>query len=718
MKKLGFALSLLTLMLGRSNTNTVLAASGEELHVYSAEIPWNQFGESYTTYNSITDAINSADPGDTIVVHEGIYRETVDINVSNLTIKAFENDYVLVTGSDLVSGFSPVYNMPGVYYADVAYSYNESEMPYTQVFVNGDEKTMARHPNLTIDDMMAPLELGGGYSKLSNIHKDSGTLVAEVTFEDLPNVNLEGGIFRGLTGKNRNYVIGDVVGSSGDTLMFEGFTANDWRTVNKKIAADYHDYGFGFVTHKNLIDTPGEWFVEDNKVYYMPQYSMDNLEVEMQVRKKVLQMDNVNNISIQDINFTAGNAEMINVDGLTIEGCSFRYLHPFFTTSGYGMGSSSRTGIYMENCDNGVYRDTYVAHSWGNGITLTDESNNNSFYNCIIEDIGWLGIFTAGIYARGDNTRIENCTLNENGRFQIRVETSVKIDILHSEFKGAMQMGEDAGPLEFTSTGHLVPLDLDGSEIAYNKVHDVRGVPVSAGGYNKQFVVGFYMEDTNNYTAHHNLVYDIIADSYDGPEYLQRKGSFLYLGPRFKALTEPVNFYNNTIWNYNNNINIWNIQIANYDNLMAQGAGFKTHTGSMANGNFVNNLFQTGPFSINYAAQNLTKTGGTQSNATISENKWKSIETSDMDKFFDHAAQVGYSFNPETNMMFDRNEDYYVDSANGDFRLTNWSPAKNAGTPIPGITSSNNPDLGALEGSDYVLSAGAMLEIPYFKEIR
>ena len=45
---------------------------------------------------------------------------------------------------------------------------------------------------------------------------------------------------------------------------------------------------------------------------------------------------------------------------------------------------------------------------------------------------------------------------------------------------GAMEVGGDAGPIEATSTGKIGAIDLKGSVIAYNKVHDVVGVPVSS----------------------------------------------------------------------------------------------------------------------------------------------------------------------------------------------------------------------------------------------
>lgn len=693
-----------------------------ELHVYSDEIPWNAAAEATTLeYETISDAIADAIEGDTIIVHEGIYREVLKIAKDNITVKAAEGEYVLVTGAEVVSGFVPYEAMEGVYVADVPANYKETTLPYTQVYANGNVQTMARFPNLTIDDMMAPLEEGGGYGKTIDLYKNKGEAEGHVTFAEgeLPDVDLTGAVYRGLNGKNREYMFGDVVASEGNTLTFTSTTKNNWGNATAEIKKGYHDYGFGFVTHKNLIDIPGEWFVEDRKLYYMPEGDIKDLSVDLQVRQQVLQMNNRENITLEGLNFVAGNVQIKGTETANITNCTFRNLQPFYVIKGYGMGDSGQTGVYIENSKNVTFRDTYIGDTWGTGVQISGGADN-SFYNCRFEDMGWIGTFTAGIYTSGANTIVEDCTFADHGRFQIRVDKDVKIDILHSSFERAMEMGEDAGPLEFTSTGKIAPLDLKGSEIAYNKVFDLSGIPVSSGNYNKQFMVAFYMEDVSNYTAHHNLVYDITADSYDGPEYVKRDSRFLYMGPRYNAMHLPVNFYNNTAWDYGSTIGIWNIVIANHDELRKQGLKQEDNTGMMTDGHFANNLFDEGSFSVSYVAQNLNMNGGSKGWVTIPEDDWKDIETDDMDEFFEHAAKIDYAFNPEANMIVtaDATDSTYVDAANGDFRLLDGSAAKGAGVEIPGITSSANPDLGALEGSDYVLSAGSTLELPTFKEIR
>ncbi|OON95351.1 MAG: hypothetical protein ATN31_11135 [Candidatus Epulonipiscioides saccharophilum] len=696
-----------------------------EMHIYGAEVPWGEpkMDLPEDSYTSIAVALNNAIAGDTIIVHEGVYREALNIKFDNITIKNFEDDYVLVTGTELVTGWQPALDhpTPGVMVAPVNERWAKATTDFTQVFVNGKMGEMGRHPNRTLDSMMMPTIEGGGYDEVSSIYKNANE-PGNVTFNNgLPDLDLVGGLFRGLIGKAREYAIGHVVAKEGDKIQFEAVSKNNWSNEASIVAESYHKFGFGTIMHKNLIDVPGEWFLEDNLLYYLPEdgQEMTDLIVEMQVREKVLLINNADNVLIEGINFKAGNASIKNMNDSKIIDCSLRYLHPFWLTTGYAQGSVNPTGIWVENSDGNIFEDTYIAHTWGTGLVLIS-GQGNTVKNCIIEDIGWLGAFSSGIYTEADETRIEDCTFRDNGRSQVRVRAhGKKTDIVHNEFVGAMRMTEDSGAIAAESTGWVGPLNMKGSEIAYNKIHDVQGLPVSSGAYVRQFMLGLYLEDTDDYTAHHNLIYDIRADNYETDLPLERFGGMLYMGPRYNAMHDPVNFYNNTAWNIEKVINVWNIEIANHEELLAEGLKQKDATGLMSDGHFANNIIQTGICDLSYMAQNITHTGGRISGATV-EGGPKGLITNDLTEFFEHAATVGCQFNPENNYTFglETATEHFVDVANGDFALNENSPAYQGGVVIEGITSSINPDAGALEGGGYVLTAGSTLEIPEFKEIR
>ena len=692
-------------------------------HVYAKEIPWN--AENSVKGNdkiySITEAIAKADAGDSIIIHEGIYRETINVTKSNLNFKNHANDYVLITGTELIKGWTPANGMKdGIMQADI--SKCDIQTDFTQVFSNGSIQQMGRFPNNNTGKMMEPMDPNSGYALLDEISKDQGVNAdCYALFKDVkpPKADLSGGYFRALVGKNRHYAFGEIkdVSPSG-RITFKGLNSGPWKDADEAVKKTNHKFGWAFLFHKNLIDIPGEWFAEDDKLYYMPQTKNINSErIEMQVRKYVLRINNANNTSLCGLNFTAGLADMKDSNKNSITNCSFRYLSPFFIPDGYGMGDSGSKGFYIENCDNNIFANNYLAHNWGSMITLKN-CNNSTMKNCVIKDFGWVAIFTAAVYLNGsDETSISKCSFGEAGRFHLRVDgKGGKLIMTDNDFYDAMKVGEDAGPIEVTSTGRIGALDLKGSVIAYNKVRDTYGIPVSAGNYLRQKITAFYMEDTENYTAHHNLIYNFMADNYDGEykEEVEKHGEFLYIGPRYNPMYRPVHYYNNTVWKVNQIMGVWNNEIDNWKEL---GLTPPDTTGFMRDGHFANNIIVDGPnYKMSYVRKKISKTGGNSGYVTL--NPSPSFYATSFKTFAEKAKPLGYEFKPENNVFFSpaMEAQNFVDAEKGDFSLLPTSSAVGAGRVIKGITSSDAPDCGAFEGGDRVMHAGAELKTPDFKE--
>ncbi len=673
-----------------------------ELHVYQTK----ELASANHGYYTINDALSNASSNTTIFVHEGIYREELIISKKdNISIVAYENESVYITATEEINNFSK-YNDNGIYVADVM----DIETNYTQLITNGIKNEMAKFPNKTIESNMEVFEDGGGYSYLTDIYKNAGE-PGYVTFdENVPDVDLTGGIFKGFIGKNRQYPVGTIVSNDKNKIGFNSITNNEWQTV---VEPTDHLFGFGYIYHKNLIDIEGEWFLEGNKLYYMPpkDENINDLLIEMQVREKVLTINNSNNIEINNIHFYGGTSEIKKTNEFIMRNSSMQYLSGFYMKAGYGDYDSCFTGIYIENCDNLYFRSNYIGRTYGNGFYLKDV-DNSIFSNCIMEDIGSSGIFTSGIYTNGGNLIVNKCTFNENGRFQIRVRGEGKYIITDNVFSSSMMLGEDAGPLEFTSTGSVYPYDLQESIIAYNIINDVRGIPVSgSNGYLKQFVKAFYMEDVENYTAHHNLIYDIKAKNSlhmleDFPKLILESG-LIYLGPRFNELTKPINYYNNTAYDYDTNISIWHIEINNYKELELDHTG-----GSLLDGSFINNALEEVSFSIGYNTKNIDITGGFIGGNLTNENGFaSSYKSFSFDDFASKLDTINYYLNPQNNILLKEEEksSQYIDAKTGDFRLGDNSILKNNGISIKGITQEGDktPDVGALEGSSRVLYAGS-----------
>lgn len=75
----------------------------------------------HANYKTISEAVHAAYPGDTVVVHGGIYRETVTFprggngETARITLKAAEREKVIITGSDIVQSLDWASDSGNVY---------------------------------------------------------------------------------------------------------------------------------------------------------------------------------------------------------------------------------------------------------------------------------------------------------------------------------------------------------------------------------------------------------------------------------------------------------------------------------------------------------------------------------------------------------------------------------------------------------------------------
>ncbi|MEM6642701.1 MAG: right-handed parallel beta-helix repeat-containing protein [Bacteroidota bacterium] len=684
-------------------------------HLFAADIHVSVTGENaltgrgsesapYQTISYLFDN-NLVNAGDVIILHEGTYRETVIVDVDNITLRPLEGDCVVISGANVYGSenWQADSERDGVY--KMTLNSNQVQTDFTQLFVNGKHQQIARFPNNitpfkeylagTNREMTDPLNQESGFAILLNASKPSGTAATgQVTFSNhegtpmIPNVTLtDEAIVRGFIGKLRNNIFsysqdGGEVTRAGDRLVtFKSFQTqgNKWGQSE----AYSQPEGFGYLMDLTLLDQEGEWFFKQNAntLYYKPEGgTLDDKLIEVKLRKNAIIVE-ANDVKLENIHVTAASMEADGADNLSITNCFFTYLYPFHYRRNYGV---FKEGIILNNSDNVTFESSYIAHTWGSGIIVESNCSNTIINNCVIEDIGWMGQFTVSLLNSGNNTTITNNTFGRASRFHIRTTESVYAKITDNDFYQAMAMGEDAGSIMFTSTGKPGPkgLDMKGTEIAYNKVHDMSGIPAfdTSPNYRRQTTVAFYLEDVHNYTVHHNLAYNIKGDTYESKRgsssNAQSDGKMLYLGPREKVIDLDMGYYNNTFWNYDKFLTFW-------------------HRESTA---MVDNLFMT---------NNLYMEGKIN---TVSN-----IDEPDLDLFAQRAASsLNYDITVTTNAAISNADNHFEDASQGDFRLSPSSSYNSGGTVIEGITTSSNPSLGAWEGStqanrERVFNAGSDL---------
>ncbi|AWB65720.1 hypothetical protein C2869_04365 [Saccharobesus litoralis] len=676
-------------------------------------------------YQTISHAVNQAVSGDTVLIQGGTYREEVKIeNKNNITIKGHDPHQITISGANEVNTiWSEDQYRPGVFKAWL--DSNQVETDYTQVFVNGKFEQMARFPDNITGEMLNPMDQKSGYAVIANGSKPQGTNVrSNVTFTwhngttPLPNVTFtDEAIVRGLIGKLRNNIFSaskdgaDIRNEGHRLLSFIGTNNGPWKN---EAAYTAHE-GFGYIFDLSVLDRAGEWFYKRNQnvLYYKPANgTMNGLTVEAKRRKWGIRVINSDNIKIENIDVVAAQMEVTNSDDLHVNACSFQYMTPFVYRRDYGV---LKEGIVINNSDNGLYENNLIGHTWGSGVIL-ESGQNNTLNNNIIEDIGWLGQFTVSLWNTAENTTITQNTFGRTGRFHIRTTEHVKSTITDNDFFEAMAMGEDAGAIMMTSTAKSVPLDLKDTVIAWNRIHDINGIPAMDSdrfNYSRTTVKALYMEDVNNYTVHHNFIYNINATPYDRVTQgkpVEPDGKPIYLGPRTKHMDKKVHYFNNTFYNYDDFMNIWHME----DPDLNLG-------GHMSNGSFRNNIMMSGKkyyFKGDYAEITDTSTHKAIQGGNISRIEETSI--------YDFAQEIAkapyfYTLHTGTNTAFSESQysSNFVNPSTGDFSLFTGSAQNSNGAAINGITGGSPVERGAWEGEtqwqrDRIFRAGATISATDF----
>ena len=602
--------------------------------------------QPYRTIQKASDVLTS---GGFCYILGGTYRETIVVKYPNQTFVNYNNEPVVITGLDSLSSTGWTLYKDGIYQQ----AFSGFDTQFTELFADGAYMQMARYPDNTTGDMMS-VTAESGYANCIAYNATASEGTRRVDFPGMtshPTDHWAGGYFRGITGHTWMNPHGIIESSSGAQLTVNP-TFKGWKENSENV--DGH--GWGFIFHLNALDRIGEWYWKNNVIYYKPDPADNMQDLTIEAKKRTWAFRTTkDNTSIKGLHIKSASIE-IKASNCTVEETTIRYLYPYFYRQNYNAVFEELGGLYIQG-NNNTYKSCYVAHSWGNGFSLSSGSGN-TIENCVIDHIGWNAQFTSSVLTHGTNTTIKNCTMGATGRFHIRFQN--KTNILYNDLYDCMKMGQDAGSIEATSGGaYATVLDVDGAEIAYNHIHDSNTLPKDPNQSDgKQFVVALYIEDVANYTVHHNLIWNFKTNP-------RHDGAFVYLGPRRTEIYD-VFYYNNTVWNCDYRIRIWN----------------RDEMGDIRDTKFYNNLMD----------------------GTMVDSDHNTVPL---------IPKIDF----KNNIDYLNANDHFANPTKADFTLKSTSTAIDGGIVIPGITDGYlgiAPDIGAIEHGKEPWAVGANLSIDEF----
>jgi len=498
----------------------------------------NTAGTSPTTaFTTIQKAANVMAAGDTCYIMAGTYRETVRPTNSGtaalpMHFTRYGSDYVEINGCDLLPSMGWTVYSGSIY--KVSFSSTVSEM-----FVGDLRVPKACYPN----EPSNPYDIGS-WMDISMAAGQTGQFYGR----NFSSGYWSGATIIGLVGSQWVTNCGTISSSSGSSYTATTASA-EWATGSAAYVGD----GKGFITnHLNALDSPGEWHQQSGVLYLWARNSQSPAaqKVEARVRTYAFDLNARNYIQVDGLNVKAAKLNLRNAQNCTVSNCTVRFVAPFqYHSAGFNRDAASPdqweyTGIEISGSGN-MLRDSYIAESWGDGVTVW--GTGNTVQNCLIENTDRSLTDAASISVTGTGHVVKNNTLRASGR-SIVVHRYLQQG--HITLNNLYEAGLATGDLGLT---YCFQTDGAGTEISYNWAHDNRAIHTA---------FGIYLDNgSNHHLVHHNVVWNCET------------------GLQVNSPSDTANVFNNTFWNVTN----------------AAVNGFISTYGNALNVQMSNNLSQAGP---------------------------------------------------------------------------------------------------------------------------
>ena len=494
----------ISLLLALAISTTSLKAT--EWHVATAGDD-DDAGTAGAPFRTVARGVSAAQPGDTVLLHDGTYRETVSPPHDGradapITLKNAPGATPVISALDLVTG-------PWAADADGSCHAPAPAAPQLadgldQVFIDGTMQPEARFPNQT---SASPMERGGMDVRVRSDFTITSSALAGHPDHFFAGSRFLGAIQPAWTAQNAR-----VADSTGDTLAIEpDSVSNPWwpNKARKGNAVDADaNYkttsspGVGFLYGtRNLLDAGGEWIIDrsatGDTLTLRPPDGRDpsTLRIERKTRPWTLDFDGRDHWIISGLQLEGG-AVRLKGAGLVLEHSELSHPSHFFVfKDGFGPNGNSPfgTGVLVQGQDN-IVRDCVIRESAGSGIQLA--GSGHLVTRNLIENIDYSGTYSAGIKLAGRAHRVEFNTIRNTGRDGIGISGG-EHRILYNDISRCGMLAMDGGMV------YTYGQNGAGTEIAYNWAHE-------SGNPADQKSRGIYIDNySRGFVIHHNVIRDL-----------------------------------------------------------------------------------------------------------------------------------------------------------------------------------------------------------------
>lgn len=509
----------------------------------SANASDNNDGSIDRPFATIKKASSVAQAGDTVIVREGKYRETVKPEndgtaTAPITYKAMEGEEVYITPTKLITQFEEYED--GMLVASVPEALGDG---YDQIFYKGDYLVEGRYPNPEVDEdglitarngmKVHPVWLTMGDLKVDN--NDASLVKSDTLLQEEEEDYWKGAYFVTMHHYAWSLNLAQVKSSKKGELRL-GEMSNLWFWKG----TDGTNVGY-LTGHVHTIDMPGEWAIDNNILYILPPAgeTKDTLQLEYKTSQLVFDLNDRSYIHVEGFNTYGGSARMKNSTMCVINDCDMKWL------THYTFSDDQRNGYHdgnVKNLDGSPQRGEM-------GIYLGGE--NNALINSRIQYSAGAGVFMMGTNSLVDNNEFYDCDYmgSTHGAIAMDCEAGGNVTdrrggwvITHNTVKRTNRSSlslERPEQSYWPNTTQFLPF-----EIAYN---DFSGTNLYSLDTGVAYMHGSDVGDTLLYTNfHNNFTYDdapqgeilhggfyndnwmMGTDSYDNMQFASEGSMFMY----------------------------------------------------------------------------------------------------------------------------------------------------------------------------------------------
>ena len=359
-----------------------ITANATEYHV-SADFKGVSDGSAEKPFRDISSAADIVKPGDTCIVHKGVYRESVGIKAAGekdkpITFIAAPGERVLVSGTDLLQAEWKM-DKGNIFKARVA-------GPVRQVFVEDKMMIEARWPNMSLDDL---------WNRNRWARAGKGSRYGKMVDPNLAETGIDWtGAIAHLNVAHQFYTWTRTVTKHEPGSNTFNYARNlQGLTSYARKEGPWERNRYCLTGKLEALDTEGEWFhdEETGTLYLWATGGVDpgSLRIETKARDFGFSGAEASYLRLAGFELFACTFELNNADGSVIEDCHLRY--PNWARRLYDDREAvdSDQAATRLSGNNITIRDCSFA--WGPTKGLQVDGRRNVVEDCLFHDFCWNG---------------------------------------------------------------------------------------------------------------------------------------------------------------------------------------------------------------------------------------------------------------------------------------------------------------------------------------